>query len=79
MDNQFLISFRIQRDMVDLFDIMMIKISIAGEKVHVLDHHGHGINANIAYTCSGPTLHRMHFLFKATIQGYACFHFIKSI
>jgi hypothetical protein len=79
MDVQFLISFKIQRDMVNLLDIMMIKISIAGEKEHVLYHNGHSVDANIAYTFNGPTLHCMHFLFKTTIQDYACFHFIKSI
>jgi hypothetical protein len=67
MDIQFLIYFRIQRDMVDLFDITMIKISIAGEKEHVLYHGGHGVDANVAYTFNGSTLHRMHLLFKATI------------
>jgi hypothetical protein len=79
MDIQFLISFKIQTDMVDLFDIMMIKISIAGEKEHNLYHNGHGVNANVAYAFNGPTLHQMHFPFKATIQDYACFHFIESI
>jgi hypothetical protein len=67
MDVHFLISFKIQRDMVNLFDIMMIKISIAGEKEHILYYDGHGIDANVANTVDGPTLHRTHFLFKATI------------
>jgi hypothetical protein len=67
MDIQFLISFRIQRDMVDLCDITMVKISIAGEKEHILYHDGHSVNANLAYTFDGPTLHWMQFLFKATI------------
>jgi hypothetical protein len=57
MDVQFLISFRIQMDMVDLFNITMIKISIAGEKEHVLYHNGHGVDANVAYTFNCPTLH----------------------
>jgi hypothetical protein len=51
------------------------KISIDGEKEHILYHDGHGVDANIAYTFDCPTLHRMHFLFKA----YTCFHFIKFI
>jgi hypothetical protein len=67
MNVQFWISLRIQRDMDDLFNIMMIKNSIIGEKEHVLYHNGHCIDADVAYTFDGPTLHRMHFLFKATI------------
>jgi hypothetical protein len=43
--------------MVDLFDIAMIKISISGEKEHVLYHNGHGIDAHVACTFDGPTLH----------------------
>jgi hypothetical protein len=67
MDVHFLISFRIQRDMVNLFDITMIKISIDGEKEHILYYDGHSVDANVAYTADGPTLHRTHLLFKATI------------
>jgi hypothetical protein len=67
MDVQFLISFRIQRDMVNLFDIMMIKISIAGEREHVLYHDGHSVNANVAYIFGGPTIHQMQILFKAML------------
>jgi hypothetical protein len=79
MEVEFLISFRVQRGMVNLFNITMIKFSIAGEKKHVLYRDGHSVHANITYTFDGPTLHWMHFLFKATIQDYACFHFNKSI
>jgi hypothetical protein len=65
--------------MANLFDITMIKISIAGEKEHGLYHNGHGVEVNVTYTFDGPTLHQMHFIFKAMIQDYACFYLIKSI
>jgi hypothetical protein len=65
--------------MVNLFDIMMMKISIAGEREHVLYQDGHSVNANVAYIFGVPTLHQMQILFKAMLRGYACFHFIKSI
>jgi hypothetical protein len=72
-----LISFRIQRDKANLFDKMMIKISIAREKEHVLYHDGHGKDANVTYTFDDPTLHRMHFLFKATISRLCMFSFYQ--
>jgi hypothetical protein len=79
MGVQFLIFFRIQKETVDLFDVMTIMIGINGEREHVLYHNGHSVNADVAYTFVGPILHRMHSLFKATIQDYTCSHSIESI
>ena len=67
MGVQFLIFFRIQKEMVNLFDVMTITIGIDGEREHVLYYKGHGVNADAAYTFGGPILHQMHSLFEATI------------
>jgi hypothetical protein len=59
MGVQFLIFFRILKDMVNLSAVTTMTIEIDGEKEHVSYHDGQDVNAEVTYTFGGPIPHQM--------------------